>query len=204
MQPELGLSVTEVARRAQILGSTVDTIAEYGYAKASFERIRERAGLSSTRIITYHFGTKADLMNALLGTIIHVKDQFRADRTERPADRAAALRAHVESEVAFLRAHPDAVRALNEIARATGGDPVTAALLRDLRFGRLARQLLQGQREGAFGKFDPEMMARTVAHAIDGAAEALAENPGLDVEAYGRDLADIFERAAAVSQVARE
>jgi AcrR family transcriptional regulator len=195
MQPDLGLGVTEAARRAQILSATIDTIAESGYAKASFERIRQRAGLSSTRIISYHFGTKANLMSALLGTIIHVKDRFLAERAGLGEDRVAALRAHVESEVAFLRAHPDAVRALGEIAREATGEPVTDALLADLRVGKLTRQLEQGQREGVFGEFDAGVMARTIAQAVDGAAAALAEDPELDLDAYGRELAMLFHKA---------
>lgn len=197
MRPDLGLSVTEAARRAQILTATVDVIAEHGYARASFERIRERAKLSSTRIITYHFGTKANLMTALLGTIIHVKDQFLTERAGRPGDRPAALRAYVESEVAFLRAHPDAVRALSEITRNATGDPVTDALLAELRVGRLTRQLEQGQREGVFGDFEAKVVARTIAQAVDGAAAALAEDPELDLDAYGRELAVLFEKATA-------
>jgi AcrR family transcriptional regulator len=197
MQPDLGLGVTEAARRAQILSATIDTIARHGYAKASFERIRAQAGLSSTRIITYHFGTKANLMTALLGTIIHVKDRYTAERAEQHADRAASLRAYIESEVAFLRAHPDAVQVLGEITRNTSGEPVTAALLADLRIGRLTRLLGQGQREGVFGEFTPEVMARTIAHALDGAAAALAEDPDVDIEAYGRELAGLFAKATA-------
>jgi AcrR family transcriptional regulator len=197
MQPDLGLSVTEVARRAQILTATIATIAEHGYRRTSFDRIRERAGLSSTRIIGYHFGTKANLMAALLGTIVHVKDRFLAERAGSGTDRVAALRAHVESEVAFLRTHPDAVRALGEIARETTGEPVTAALLADLRVGRLTRQLEQGQREGVFGDFDAGVMARTVAQAVDGAAAALAEDPELDLDAYGRELGMLFVKATA-------
>lgn len=197
MQPDLGLSVTEAARRAQILTATVGTIAEHGYAGTSFERIRERAGLSSTRIITYHFGTKRNLMTALLGTIIHVKDRFLAERAGSGEDRAETLRAHIASELAFLRTHPDAVRALAEITRNASGEPVTDALLADLRMGRLARQFGQGQREGVFGEFDAGVMARTIAQAIDGAAAALGENPELDLDAYSRELATLFKKATA-------
>jgi AcrR family transcriptional regulator len=193
MQPDLGLSVTETARRGQILSATIDVLAEHGYARTSFERIRERAGLSSTRIITYHFGAKSDLMNAVLGTIVHVKDQFTARLL--PSGRAATLRAHIEAEVAFLGAHPEAVRALDEVRSHRAGEPITEALLNDLRVGRLARQLRQGQAEGAFGEFTPEVMARTIAQAVDGAAAALVADPDQDLQAYGRELADLFERA---------
>jgi TetR/AcrR family fatty acid metabolism transcriptional regulator len=39
---------TESARRAQIVQAAIETIAEVGYARASYARIAEHAGLSST------------------------------------------------------------------------------------------------------------------------------------------------------------
>ncbi|NKQ52615.1 TetR family transcriptional regulator [Amycolatopsis sp. K13G38] len=195
MQADTGQSVTEAARRAQILTATIDALAELGYARTSFERLRERAALSSTRIITYHFGTRADLMKAVLGTIVYVKDQFTAARAADSTDRAVLLRAYIEADVAFLKQHPEAVRALEEVRRHGEHDAVTEALMTDLRYGRLERQLRQGQAEGAFGVFDPAVMARTVAHALDGAEAALAADPALDLEAYARELADLFTKA---------
>ena len=197
MQPELGHSVTEAARRAQILTVTIGTLAELGYARTSFERLRERAGLSSTRIITYHFGGKADLMKAVLGTIIHVKDQFTAVRAQRTADRVAILRAHIEAELAFLKEHPDGARALDEVRRNGSADVVTGALVAELRYGRLERQLRQGQADGTFGTFDANVMARTIAHGLDGAEAALAADPALDVDAYARELGELFVKATA-------
>lgn len=195
MQPEIGLSVTEAARRAQILTATVAVLAEAGYTATSFERIRARAGLSSTRMISYHFGTKADLMNAVLSTLIHVKDRFVQERAGQVTGRTALLRAHLRAETDFLRAHPDAVRALDEVRRNAGHDPITSALQAEMRQGRLERLLRQGQQEGEFGEFAPEVLARTIAHAVDGAAAALAADPAVDLEAYGNELADLFERA---------
>ncbi|HVW40196.1 MAG TPA: TetR/AcrR family transcriptional regulator [Amycolatopsis sp.] len=197
MQPELGHSVTEAARRAQILTVTIAALAELGYARTSFERLRERAGLSSTRVITYHFGGKADLMNAVLGTIIHVKDQFTAARAQRTSDRVAMLRAHIEAELAFLKEHPDGARALEEVRRNGSQDAVTGGLLAELRYGRLERRLRQGQREGIFGPFDANVLARTIAHAVDGAEAALAGDPELDLDSYAQELGDLFVRATA-------
>jgi AcrR family transcriptional regulator len=202
-RPETGLSFIEAARRAQIIGATVDTIAELGYRKASFARITERAGLSSTRMISYHFTNRAALMQAVLSTVADAKARFLAERTEgrvAPADRRGMLRAYIESEVAFLGAHPECVRVLIEFGAHPGdtdGWPMTGAVLRQLRVGGLARQLAQGQREGSFGDFAPDILAMSVSQAVDGVAHQLADDPELDLESYGRQLADLFERAAA-------
>ena len=48
-------SFTEGARRAQIVQAAIETIAEAGFRHATFARIAERAGLSSTGLISYHF-----------------------------------------------------------------------------------------------------------------------------------------------------
>lgn len=202
-QPELGLSVTEAARRAQIIGATIATIGVLGYAKTSFARIKERAGLSSTRIISYHFVTKAGLMQQVLSTVTDLKSRFLTERTEGhvdPADRRGMLRAYIEAEVAFLGAYPECVRVLIEMAAHTDdkeGWSMAGAVVRQVRVGQLARQLAQGQREGSFGEFAPEVLAMSVSQAVDGVAAQLAADPKLDLEVYGRQLADIFERAAA-------
>ncbi|PRX45144.1 TetR family transcriptional regulator [Prauserella shujinwangii] len=193
-----GMTPTEAARRAQIIEATIDTVAELGYGKASFARIVERAGLSSTRMISYHFAGKEDLMLATMGAVVDACDRFLEERLPADADRAAMLRARIEAEAAFVGAHPRAARALIEIGthgRTEDGASLSELVSRDVRVGRLQRLLLQGQREGAFGEFDAEVMAMTIRHALDGVALRRTREPGLDVEAYGRELAGLFDRA---------
>jgi len=67
----------------------------------------------------------------------------------------------------------------------------------DMRFGSLQRLLKQGQAEGVFGSFTPEVMAMSIAQAIDGVAAAYATDPSLDLERYGREIADTFAKATA-------
>src|SRR5699024_12126000 len=59
-----GQSPAAAARRTQIITATIDVIADEGYGRASFSRIAERAGLSSTRLISYHFAGKDELIAA--------------------------------------------------------------------------------------------------------------------------------------------
>lgn len=204
-QPEFGLSVTEAARRAQIIGATIATIGELGYAKTSFARIKEKAGLSSTRIISYHFTNKAGLMQAVLSTVSDIKERFlterAAGRTD-PADRRGMLREYIASEVAFLGAYPECVRVFLEMGAAgedKDGWPMAKPVVEQLRVGQLTRQLTQGQREGAFGEFSPAIMAMAIRQAVDGVAAQLAADPELDLERYGTELADLFERTTRAS-----
>jgi AcrR family transcriptional regulator len=199
-QPEFGLSVTEAARRAQLIGATIATIGELGYPKTSFARIKEKAGLSSTRIISYHFVNKAGLMQAVLSTVADIKERFLAERAEGrtdPADRSGMLREYIASEVAFLGAYPECVRVFLELGANSDdkdGWSMTKPVVEQLRVGQLTRQLTQGQREGAFGEFSPAIMAMAIRQAIDGVAAQLAADPELDLEHYGTELADLFER----------
>jgi AcrR family transcriptional regulator len=199
-QPELGLTVTEAARRAQIISATIATIGELGYAKTTFAKIKERAGLSSTRIISYHFVNKAGLMQQVLSTVADIKARFLAERADGrtdPADRPGMLREYIAAEVAFLGAYPECVRVFLEMGAHPDdeqGWSMTAPVLRELRVGQLMRQLTQGQREGVFGEFSPEIMAMAVRQAVDGVAAQLTADPELDLERYGKELADLFER----------
>ncbi len=47
-----------------------EVIAELGYPKASYARIAERAGLSSTGLISYHFADKSDLIGEVAASVI--------------------------------------------------------------------------------------------------------------------------------------
>ncbi|GAA3023236.1 TetR/AcrR family transcriptional regulator [Actinokineospora globicatena] len=176
------VTVTEAARRAQITGAATEVIARDGYPRASYARIVEHAGLSSTRLISYHFRDKNDLVMAVLIAAIGAVDERMTARLDGVTDRVEMLRGYIESQVGLLRSHPDEVLAIREIAQNL---PDLAPVLEDFRVGRLARQLTQGQREGVFAPFDVRVMARTIASGIDGA----------DSEDYGRELADLFVRA---------
>ncbi len=203
IQAELGLSAAEAVRRAQIIGATIGVLADLGYRRTTFAKIKERAGLSSTRLISYHFTNKAGLMQAVLSTVVETKAGYLTERTGGgldPADRPGYLRAHIETSVGFLRAYPECVRALTELAANADdadGWVMTKVLVDDLRVHGLARQLKQGQAEGVFGEFTPELMATSIAQAIDGVAAAYAADPALDLEQYGRELADTFVKATA-------
>lgn len=189
-------TVTEAARRVQITDAAIEVIADLGYGKASFARIVERAGLSSTRMISYHFAGKSELMMAVLISAIGEADRLLTERVDGITDRAGMLSGYIEARMRFLRDRPAHMRALVEIganARDEDGAPLYRAVLQDFRVGRVQRQLAQGQREGAFGDFDPAVMA----HSINGALDAAVTAPGVDLDEYGRELAGLFARATA-------
>lgn len=194
-------TVVGAVRREQIAKAAIEVMGRFGYARTTFAKVTAQAGLSSTRMVSYHFADKNDLMVTVLGIAIGAADELMEARTAGTTDRVAMLRGYIESQVDLLRVHPEYARAIVEIglnARDESGAAVFEPVLRDFRVGRLERQLRQGQAEGVFARFDPVVMAQTIRSAVDGAGQRREADPGVDLESYGRELADTFERAVRV------
>jgi AcrR family transcriptional regulator len=185
-------SVTTGARRAQIVTAAIDTIAELGYGNASFARIAKRAGISSTRLISYHFDDKAELVRAVVGAVLAEAAESMGKRLRTAESRTELLTVYIESNLEFIAEHPTAIRAVLEIAanaRADDGTPLVADA--DDPVGRLAQMFREGQEADEFRAFDPVVMAVTLRAAID----AAASRPELDPHAYAAELVSLFTRA---------
>jgi hypothetical protein len=59
----------------------------------------------------------------------------------------------------------------------------------------LEAMFVEAQAEGEFATFDARIMAATVLTALEGVPRELLSRPDLDAGEYGRELADLFERA---------
>jgi TetR/AcrR family transcriptional regulator, fatty acid metabolism regulator protein len=189
----------ETARRAQIVAVAIDTIAELGYAQASLARIAERAGISKG-VILYHFAGKDELVRELVREVL-----VRAEAYMRPRIGSAEqtgpglLRAYIEANLAFMNEHRNHMVAMAEIARsardAEGNRTFDASFV---RAGVAATRefLARFQGQGQFrDDFDPMVMAMAIRAVIDAVPARLARDPGLDLDHYGRELADLFLRA---------
>lgn len=117
-----GRSVTEQARRAQIIAATIETIAELGYRRTSFAEIALRAGLSSTGMISYHFAGKAELMGAVLAEIHGGIGAHLAERVGAQPGPPEMLRAYVEGTIEYLDRHRAPMKALLEIFLSTAAE----------------------------------------------------------------------------------
>ncbi|MFF4603989.1 TetR/AcrR family transcriptional regulator [Streptomyces sp. NPDC001339] len=189
---------TNAARRAQIVAAAIDTIAELGYVKASFVKITERAGLSSPRMISYHFADKDDLMHQIVREVFTAGAEFIGARMAGQETVAGKLRAYLEANLRFLREHPRAMLALAEIGphvREPGGRPYTSQSAQEPSVRGLEELLSAGQRSGEFRDFDVHAMAVMIRGAVDAAAQRLRGEPGLDFDAYTHELVTAFARA---------
>ena len=191
-------SVAETDRRTQIVAAAIDVIAEVGYHRASFAKIAERAGLSSTGMISYHFDGRDDLMREVVAGVMRLGDGYVRPRIEAQESFAGRLRASIEANLDLLADYPNHLAALVGILSNLRGDEPGMVAFLDATESALAiqvEQIRKAQAAGEFGEFDPWVMMRAIRAAIDDVVRRATYEPDLDVRAAGRELADLFDRA---------
>ncbi|GAA1934331.1 TetR/AcrR family transcriptional regulator [Nocardioides hwasunensis] len=180
------------SRRAQILDATIAVVAEEGFARATFARIAARGGLSSTRLISYHFAGKGELVAALVEHVVtgigaHVGERVTAASTAR-----GRLAAYIEGVVSYADAHRAPMTALLRVAMAGAG----GASMQDAGdLSHLERILREGQEAGEMRDFDASILATTVQRAVEVVPFRLQAESDLDCRAYAAELVELFDRA---------
>ncbi|MCW2760619.1 MAG: hypothetical protein JWR85_820 [Marmoricola sp.] len=191
-------SVASVARRAQIVAATIEVIAAEGFAQTSFARIADRAGLSSTRLISYHFAGKSELIGAVVQDVLtsiaaYVGDRIdQAERATEPGNATAILRAYIEGNIAFIATHRAHMQALLQIVLSSGGLPGDAGT--QPTETPLQGLLRHGQSTGEFRTFDVAAVGSAIQRAIEGLPFLLVVQPDLDCDLYGAELVELYLR----------
>lgn len=188
-------SVTAVARRAQIVRAAIETLADVGFDKTSFAEITRRAGLSSQRLISYHFEDKNDLLWQIVEDVYRDAARFMGERMQGADTAVERLRAYIEANLEFLRDHPQEVTALTEIgphlSTGSGQSPTSIHEQQPVLDG-LTPILRDGQEAGEFRAFDVQAVAVMIRASIERAAQWLHADPPLDFEPYRRELVHTF------------
>jgi TetR/AcrR family transcriptional regulator, fatty acid metabolism regulator protein len=189
----------ETARRAQIVAAAIDTIAEVGYAGASFVRIAERLGISRG-LISYHFTGKDDLMKQVVRDVIEKGMAYMRPRILAGSTGPGMLRAYIESNLAFMRENRNGLIAVHEIARSADGRRLFYGDSDVIDAVRALEHLLSGfQTAGQLRPgFDPHVMAITIRAAIDAVPSRMALDPELDIDNYAKEVATTFDLATRV------
>ncbi|HEX3783988.1 MAG TPA: TetR/AcrR family transcriptional regulator [Pseudonocardiaceae bacterium] len=187
-------SFTATARRAQIVAATIETIAELGYAQTSFARIAERAGLSSTRLISYHFASKRELIEQVLSEVYTEINGFMAGKLAGCTSARETLHGYIEGYLEFIAGHRVQMKALLGIflAGALDYDPESTELV---VLDPIERILRQGQESGEFRDFDTRVVAASVRRSVDGIPMLLEAHPDLDLGACAAELCTLFDLA---------
>jgi AcrR family transcriptional regulator len=186
-------TITEQARQKQIVTAAIETIGELGYTRATFAQIATRAGLSSTGLISYHFASKKALDREIAVEIFSRLTQHMTAAMADPAGPQEALVAYIEGLIGFMKRDPYALRALLDIVM-HGSIEYDAETEREATSG-ISDILRWGQAEGVFRDFDIDVMATTIQRSLDGIPLAQSRNPALDLDAYARELVELFTLA---------
>jgi AcrR family transcriptional regulator len=192
-------SPAATARRAQIVGATIEVIAEVGYAQTTYSRIAQRAGLSSTRLISYHFGSRDELMEQVLVEVGSHAQQAIAERVRGEETATGRLRARIEAQLRWIAAYPAQVKALYEISMnardGDGGRRYGPELSAEANVHELDPILTSGQESGEFRAFDVRLMALTIKSGIDAAISRMFFPPALTVEECVQEITTWVELA---------
>ncbi|MBO0702549.1 MAG: TetR family transcriptional regulator [Candidatus Dormibacteraeota bacterium] len=188
---------TNAARRAQIVESAIETIADLGYARASFARIASRGGLSSTRLISYHFAEKDELIREVLSTVVARFTDYVRPRVDAESSPRAKLMTALRANLDFMRGHRNEVVTLQEIQRnyrTADGKPVMQPRAeQDLE--TIESWLREGQRQGQFRRFDPQAMALFVLALRNGVIQRYHVRPDLDLALLKGELITLVDLA---------
>ncbi len=195
-------SFIETARRAQIVAAAIDTIADAGYAGASFARIAERLGISRG-LISYHFAGKDDLIRQVVRQAAEEAKAYIRPRLFAASNGPETLRAYITSNLAFMRDHRNNVIAMIEIARSGEGQRIFYNDTDVVDAVRALEHLLSDfQAAGQFRPhFDPHVMAVAIRAAIEAASARLAMNAEFDIDNYASEIATIFGLATRIDDV---
>lgn len=190
---------TETARRAQLVQAAIETIADLGYANASYAQIAKRAGVASTGLISYHFDSKDELIEQVVAEVVAAGQAYQTPRVEAAEGPRAKLRAYIESNIEFMATHPAQITAvayvLAALPRERSGQPAPYADLHERGIAQLERYMRQGQRSKELRRFDTRVMAIAIRAGIDAIAYEIATGPELDLGVCARELGDLFDHA---------
>ncbi|MGH2871709.1 MAG: TetR/AcrR family transcriptional regulator [Solirubrobacteraceae bacterium] len=189
----------EIARRAQIVEATIETIAEVGYAQASFARIAERLGISRG-LISYHFANKDDLIKQVVHEAAEQAIAYIRPRILAAPAGPAMLRAYIEANLAFMRGYRNKTIAIVEIARSAEARRIFLSDSDTIDAVQALADLLSGLQRGGQLRpdFDPRVMAITIRAAIDAVSPRLASEPEFDFDKYASEIANTFETATRI------
>jgi AcrR family transcriptional regulator len=184
-------------RRERIIDVTIETLAELGYGRCSFVEISKRAGLSSTRLISYHFENRDELMTQVASRVLEQLGAAVEARVRAANSPAAALRAYIEANLDYMDTHRAQMRALTALLFA--GVLRVSAEQRSSGVEALTAIIADACRAGQFRDVDPQVAAAIVQRSAEGAAMLLRDDPTIDLAGHAAELVRFFDAALAPS-----
>ncbi|MFC3965176.1 TetR/AcrR family transcriptional regulator [Nocardia jiangsuensis] len=179
-------TLTERARRAQLIEVAIEQVAEHGYAGTSLSRIADGAGITKAAVL-YHFSSKDAVILAAYEHVLAALVETVGAAVDAAGD-AGKPAAYARAMIGHLRARPRHTRMLIEAVTGTAAERAPEARWRPLA------GLLDGavRARGGAG-----IDSRTAALAIGGAIDAIVaerlRDPGYDTAAAAEVLAAMID-----------
>lgn len=165
-------------RRSQILRSAIAVLAESGFRAATYARIAEHAGLSSTGLISYHFEDRDELMREVVDEVLQQLDDYVRPRMDAQTSPSAALREYIVASIEFYARFPQEIAALDAVRhdmKRPDGRLEFGSDVYEPEIVRLQRLMSQAQVLGEMTSFCTRVVAVSLHRILDGAArEVLA------------------------------
>jgi AcrR family transcriptional regulator len=189
-------TVTEQARRAQLVEVTIRLIAEHGYAGCSLQRIAESAGITRAAVI-YHFASKRAVIRAAYDAVIAGLTGYVRAQIEDASTPEAKVDAYVRGLIGYMVAHPNHVRVIIEALDDDHDTGITDRPTSPARWEPLAALIDAAKAARAYRKgVDARTLAIVLGGAIDAVvAESLADAT-FDLDAAAGTVVDMLHRSA--------
>jgi AcrR family transcriptional regulator len=187
---------TQRKRREQLIDCALDAIVDVGFQGTSVGEVAKRAGVSKG-VITYHFAAKDDLIFAVVARIFDSITEALETRL-RSTSPKTFVPDYINAWVDYYGTQTRYMLAIREIwgnFRDEGGDQHFGPQAVEGELGVVRQVLEYGQAQGILRAFDARVMAASIKAALDALLDQFAADPALDLEAYGRELVTLFERA---------
>lgn len=185
MRTRSGPSFIETQRREQIVDAAIAVLAQSGHRGLTFVRIAEEAAISPG-LITYHFATKAALVEALGRTLSERLDQAMAEPAAGAATYVDALYAMITGFVRHCAHRQTDLRARYELEQLRPVDP--RRRLED-ETAELEQMISDGQSAGEFRPGDARTLSHLILALMRVVPSELASDPGVDVQALAHETA---------------
>ncbi|MER5394673.1 TetR/AcrR family transcriptional regulator [Saccharopolyspora sp. NPDC002686] len=184
---ESELTLTERARRQQLIEATVELVADRGYAGASLSRIAERAGITKAAVL-YHFPSKDAVVRAAHEHALTALTSQVAAAVE-AADPAHGPAAYIRSMVGHLREHPRHTRMIIEAMTNESAERQPAERWRPLA------QIIEAARSERTPKAagDERTLAIIIGGGIDAIVAEQLSDPSYDTAEAAEELIDLVQ-----------
>ncbi len=188
-------SFIEEARRRQIVETAIQTIATQGFSQASLAEIAKKAGISKG-VISYHFSGKEDLVEEILRSLLSKPAEFVKERVSRFDKAPDKLRAYVEANFEFMKAHRDHYVALVDLwgHRGSPGEsnPFNREAYEPSRH-YLAHILEQGRERGELRHVPVPTTASLIQATIDGVMlQWVLDEQAIDLDTSSQEVLEMI------------